>query len=208
LPFRLSPETLVPRPDTETVVEAALASAADRNGALRILDLGTGSGCILVALLSELPNAFGLGVDRSPGALATARHNARANGAGPRSGFAASDWGAALNGGFDLIVSNPPYIREPDIAALDPEVSHFDPILALHGGLDGLAAYRIILADSGRLLRRDGVVVLEVGYDQAEEVAALATASGFSRVQVRRDLSGHPRAVTLSRKSDGVVFGG
>ena len=142
LPFRLSPETLVPRPDTETVVETALDLLPDRQAPLRIVDFGTGSGCILVALLHELPQATGLGIDLSPGALATARTNADENGVGGRCHFALSRWADAVSGPFDLIVSNPPYIASGVIPTLDEEVREHDPRLALDGGPDGLEPYR------------------------------------------------------------------
>ena len=141
LPIVLSPAVLVPRPETETVVEQALA-AVDRNGArtraLRIADLGVGSGAILLALLSELPNAFGVGTDRDPAALAVARDNARRLGLDARAAFVACDFGAALSPGFDLVVTNPPYIASGDIAALPAEVRDFDPRRALDGGRTGL----------------------------------------------------------------------
>jgi release factor glutamine methyltransferase len=198
LPFRLSPETLVPRPDTETVVEVALAGIADRSAPIGILDLGTGSGCILVALLHELPAATGLGLDRSPGALATARDNAMMNEVGSRAAFAASDWASAIEGRFDLIVANPPYIPAADIETLDPEVAEHDPRAALDGGPDGLAAYRTILADAYRLLAAPGRLILEIGYDQANSVAAVGLAAGFPPPQLTRDLGGNPRVLTFS----------
>ncbi len=197
LPFWLSPETLVPRPDTETVVEAALAAIPDRCALLRILDLGTGSGCLLVALLHELPDAYGIGVDRSPAALATARHNARRNGVAERAGFVAGDWGAALGPAFELIVANPPYIATGAIAALAPEVRDHDPAGALDGGPDGLDAYRSILADAGRLLAGEGRLVVEIGFDQEVAVRAIAATAGLAIERVAQDLGGHARAVVL-----------
>lgn len=197
LPFALSPATLVPRPDTETVVEAALALAPDHGGARRLLDLGTGSGCLLVALLHEWPGAWGLGVDRSREALRTARGNAARNGVAARAAFAASDWGRAVDARFDLVVSNPPYIATGHLAGLAPEVRDYDPAPALDGGPDGLDAYRAILADAGRLLAPGGALVLEIGYDQGESVPELARALGWRHERTRPDLAGHPRAVTL-----------
>jgi release factor glutamine methyltransferase len=197
LPFTLSPETLVPRPDTETVVEAALGLMPDREAALRILDLGTGSGCLLVALLHERPKASGVGLDRSPGALATAQANARRNGVGRRAAFVASDWTAAVQGRFDLIVSNSTYIPAATIAGLDREVRDHDPALALDGGSDGLDAYRTIFAESRRLLTPGGRIVLEIGFDQGEAVPALAAPAGLEVVAVARDLAGQPRCVAL-----------
>jgi release factor glutamine methyltransferase len=197
LPFRLSPETLVPRPDTETLVETALDLLPNRNAPLEIVDFGTGSGCILVALLHELPNATGLGVDLSPGALRTARLNARANGVGERSHFAASHWADAVSGRFDLIASNPPYIASGVIPTLDEEVRGHDPLRALDGGPDGLAPYRILLGEARRLLKPGGLLVLEIGYDQAEDLKGLARDHGLDVSRVAHDLSGHARCVAI-----------
>jgi release factor glutamine methyltransferase len=199
LPFRLSPETLVPRPDTETVVETALDLLPDRQARLAVVDFGTGSGCILTALLHEMPQALGLGVDRSVGALRTARLNAHVNGVGDRSLFAASDWAGAVRGPFDLIVSNPPYIASAAIPGLDAEVREHDPLPALDGGADGLDAYRVLLGEAGRLLRPGGLAVLEIGYDQAAALRQLAQAHGLDVLRVAHDLSGHPRCVALKQ---------
>jgi release factor glutamine methyltransferase len=199
LPFELSPETLVPRPHTETVVEAALAEASDRAAPLRLLDLGTGSGCLAVALLLELPKAWGVAVDRSAGALATARRNARRNGVGERAAFVAADWASPLTGSFDLAVSNPPYIATAELKRLPEEVRRHDPRAALDGGPDGLAAYRAILGDAHRLLAADGALVIEIGYDQEEAVTGLAGAAGLVVRRVARDLGGRPRAVVIRR---------
>jgi len=199
LPFALAPETLVPRPDTETVVAAALRRIANRTAPLRILDLGTGSGCIIVALLHELPHAIGVGVDRSATALATARLNAVTNAVSDRALFAASDWGSALRSQFDIIVSNPPYIASGEIPSLDPEVRHHDPALALDGGPDGLDAYRQIFADVDRLLSPGGMTVVEIGFDQENDLKTLAADYGLTVVEVAQDLAGHPRAVILER---------
>lgn len=214
LPFLLSPGTLVPRPDTETLVEATLARVSDRSRALRLLDLGTGSGCILVALLSELPNAFGIGVDRSPDALRTAKRNAQANGVGDRAGFVLGDWCASFAGPFDLVVSNPPYIASGTIPGLAREVCEHDPAAALDGGLDGLDAYRAILAGLAQrptLLAPDAFVGFEIGYDQAEAVLHLGTRTGFSDGVISRDLAGNDRVVTLrppfSARRDGISAG-
>lgn len=205
LPFRLSADTLVPRPDTETVVEAALATLADRVTPAQILDLGTGSGCILVALLHELRNAVGVGVDRSIGALVTARLNARRNGVGDRAAFVLGDWGSAVAGRFDLIVSNPPYIGDPAMTGLAAEVRCHDPPLALNGGPDGLAAYRVILDDAARLLRPGGRVVVEIGHDQADAVIGLIGHAGLELIEVRPDLAGHPRAIAAAVASSTLV---
>lgn len=198
LPFGLAPETLVPRADTETLVEAALVLHPDRLRPVRILDLGTGSGCILVALLSELPNAGGIGLDRSHGALVQARANAVRNGVGTRAAFVCADWTASLRGRFDLIVSNPPYIARDTIQGLDVEVRGHDPMAALDGGPDGLDAYRSIvdaLTGGPVGLAPGGALVLEVGYDQAEAVETLGTRAGLGPAMRHHDLAGHARVV-------------
>lgn len=199
LPFILAPETLVPRPDTETVVETALSLIPDRQAPLRIVDFGTGSGCILTALLHELPRTKGIGIDRSFGAARTARYNAWTNGVGERSLFAVSDWASALGGRFDLIVSNPPYIASSVIPNLDSEVRDHDPLLALDGGPDGLDAYRILLAESVRLLGPGGLAVFEIGFDQAEALMSLAKAYPLECLEIRHDLSGNARCIALKR---------
>jgi release factor glutamine methyltransferase len=184
------------------VVETALARL-DRDGArsrrLRIADLGTGSGAILVALLHELPDAFGIGTDCDPAALATARANAARLAVAARTAFVACDFGAALAGGLDLVVANPPYIATDEIAALAPEVRHFDPRGALDGGPDGLAAYRAIAADAGRLLAPRAHLVMEVGAGQADAVSALVAAAGLGAVAVAPDLAGIGRVVSARR---------
>ncbi|MBN8935333.1 MAG: peptide chain release factor N(5)-glutamine methyltransferase [Rhizobiales bacterium] len=197
LPLHLNAATLVPRPETETVVEAALV-AIDEDGArtraLRIADLGTGSGALLIALLSELPNASGIGTDVSPEALAAARANAGRSGVLPRARFAACDFGSALDGGYDLVVSNPPYIASGDLAALPPEVRH-DPRRALDGGADGFDCYRAIAAQAPRLLKHRGLLVAELGVGQAPAVAELFRAAGLVTSPARADLAGIPRAL-------------
>lgn len=202
LPFIVTPAVLVPRPDTETAVELALA-LLDREGprtrALRIADLGTGSGAILLALLNELPNADGTGTDIDPDALAVARANAHALRLGARASFVKCDYGAALTGLFDLIVSNPPYVKSADIAALAREVREHDPRHALDGGADGLAAYRTIAADALRLLAPDGSLVVEIGAEQQKDVEFLLTKSGLAIAAARHDLSGIARALAARR---------
>lgn len=205
LSFGLSPAALIPRPDTETLVEAALAAVdADkrRNDDLVIADLGTGSGAILLALLHELPNAFGIGTDRSIDAITTARGNARALGLSSRAAFAMMDFGAALSCNLDLVVSNPPYIPSGDIASLARDVREHDPHLALDGGADGLDAYRAIARQTPGLLRKRGTIVVEIGIDQAADVTAIFTASGeVGMMASRTDLAGIPRALTFRRTS-------
>jgi release factor glutamine methyltransferase len=197
LRFALSPETLIPRPDTETIVETALELLPDRTAPLRILDLGTGTGCLLVALLHERPEAIGLGIDRSEGALRTARRNAVHNNVAPRSLFACGDWTSAARGPFNLVVSNPPYIASAVIPTLAAEVRDHDPSAALDGGPDGLSAYRSILASMPDLLAPEGLLVLEIGYDQAEAVEALSRAAGLANCKVVYDLSGIRRCLAL-----------
>ena len=197
LSFELTPGTFVPRPETETVVAAALA-ALGRNHrasrALRIADLGTGSGALLLAILSELRGeAFGFGTDISLAALACARDNAVA--LSKRVSLIACHYGAAIEGPIDLIVSNPPYIPRREIATLAPEVSAFDPRLALDGGQDGLDGYRAIARDARRLLAPDGILAVELGCGQAAAVIALFTAAGLAPSAPQHDLSGIPRAL-------------
>ena len=201
LELAVNATTLVPRPETETVIDAALA-AVDRHAArarpLHIADLGTGSGAILLALLSELPNASGVGTDTSPSALAIARGNARRLGL-IGAAYIACDMAAALRGPFDIIVSNPPYIASADIAALPAEVRLFDPAHALDGGPDGLDFYRAIAAAAPVLLAPDGVLVVELGAGQAQAVATLFAAAGLAPLPPRPDLNGVPRAL-VARK--------
>ncbi len=202
LPFELSPETLEPRPDTETVVETALSLRSDRRADFRFLDLGTGSGCLLIALLHEWPWATGIGIDRSPGALVAARRNAVRNGVAGRAAFAASDWGAAVRGRFELIVSNPPYIASSDLLGLAPEVRKHDPTPALDGGTDGLAAYRVIFAAAADLLAPRGALVAEIGSTQQQEIERLAHAARLVVARIAQDLAGLPRAVVLRTKPE------
>lgn len=205
LALQLSADTLVPRPDTETIVEAALAcldAAGPRSRALRIADLGTGSGAILLALLTELPGAYGLGTDISLAALRTAQGNAERLGQAARATFIACDYASALAPGLDLIVSNPPYIRTADIAGLDMEVRDHDPLRALDGGIDGLDAYRAIAPAAERLLNPGGMLVVEVGHDQSDAVADLMRAARLMLPgPAKRDIGGHRRAVLGQKKS-------
>lgn len=201
LPLQVDAATLVPRPETETVVEATLAAidaGGPRSRALRIADLGTGCGALLLALLSELPHACGVGSDVSLDALRMARGNARRLGL-TRVAFVVCDLATALRGPFDVIVSNPPYIASGDIAALAPEVRDFEPRGALDGGADGLDFYRAIAATAPALLTRDGALAVELGAAQAESVAALFAAAGLAPSPPRPDLNGVPRAL-LARK--------
>lgn len=198
--FKIDAHTLDPRPDTETLVTAVLDQAGSdgfRGRPLRLLDLGTGSGCILVTLLAELPEAVGTGTDINPGALELARDNAAALGVGDRARFAAADWFEGLAGHYDIIVSNPPYIASAEIEGLAPEVARHDPLAALDGGTDGLDAYRRIAAGAPRFLAPGGALVVEIGCTQAGSVVDIFRAGGLIVADdgVRSDLAGLPRCV-------------
>lgn len=203
LDLAVSPDTLDPRADTETLIEAVIAALPDRSLPLRILDLGTGTGAILLALLAEYPNATGTGVDLSDGALAVAKVNADSHGLTARASFVHGSWTAGVTGPFDLIVSNPPYIAQGDLPGLPLEVREHDPMLALDGGPDGLDAYRTLIPAIVPLLWIDGLVVLEIGAGQADEVSGIAAASDLKEVARRSDLGGIVRA--LSFKNAGIV---
>jgi release factor glutamine methyltransferase len=189
---------LTPRPETELLVEAAL-EYLPADAPARVLDLGVGSGAILLAVLSERPNATGVGVDICAKALGVARANAEHLGITDRVEFCQGDWGAGLDGGFDIVLSNPPYIATGEIASLAPEVARFEPRLALDGGGDGLDAYRRIVLELPRLLVPRGTFGLEVGRGQAEAVCGLAKQAGLVVTQPRSDFAGIPRAVIGSR---------
>lgn len=192
--------TLDPRPDTETVVDAVLSAFPDRDAPLRILDLGTGSGAILLALLSEYPNAVGFGADLAAAAARQAADNAEACGFADRAFFIVGKWGEALTGGvFDVVASNPPYIPSGDIPGLEPEVREHDPLLALDGGEDGLDAYRALADQLPSLLADGGVAALEVGAGQADQVAELLTLGGLRVGGVRVDLGGVARCVRAEK---------
>jgi release factor glutamine methyltransferase len=186
---------LTPRPETEFVVEAGLQELLPANAPHRILDLGAGSGAIVLALLKERPNATAVAVDISDEALEVARANAAQLGLADRLDIRQGNWAHAIDDRFDLVVSNPPYILTADIEGLAPEVSRFEPHLALNGGADGLVAYRIIMASLPRLLKPGAAFALEVGLGQAEAVIAMAEAAGLSTTEPRRDLAGIPRVV-------------
>lgn len=194
LDFAVGPAVLTPRPDTETVVDAALA-ALPADAPVRVLDLGTGSGAILLSILASRPKATGLGVDASVDALVFAHANAAALGLSDRAAFAHGDWGRGIEGPFDLVVSNPPYIPTAQIDTLEPEVSVHEPRLALDGGADGLDAYRRLWPDVAGLLRPGGRFAVEIGQGQDRDVAALAAAAGLVVDAVRPDLAGIGRVV-------------
>lgn len=201
LTLKLSAATLEPRPDTEALVDLALPfvrRAAERHGQARILDLGTGTGAIALALLANEPRAAAVGADISAGALATAAANADMTGYRDRFLPVQSDWFGAVEGQFHVIVSNPPYIPSRDIAGLDREVREHDPLAALDGGSDGLEPYRRIAADAQRHMESDGIVAVEVGHDQPGSVEAIFVDQGFKLVAGADDLGGHRRALAFA----------
>jgi release factor glutamine methyltransferase len=201
LAFKVTPDVLVPRPDSETMIEAALALLPDRARPWRLLDLGTGSGCLLLTLLREFPNASGVGLDASPRALDVARANARDLSVADRATLIAGDWRepdwtAALPGApFDLVVSNPPYIEAAAIDGLMPEVARFEPRLALDGGADGLAAYRRIATDGPKIVTRGGFLAVEGGEGQVSDIIDIFLASGFVSLPPWKDLGGIERVI-------------
>lgn len=199
LDLRLSADTLDPRPESESVVEAVLARLADRSRTYRFLDLGTGTGCLLLALLAEFPRGSGVGIDLAAGATSTAWRNARLLGLGERAHFAVGDWAGAVAGGFDAVVANPPYIATGAIPELPREVRDYDPARALDGGSDGLGAYRAIAAELPRLLRPDGLFATEIGLGQAGAVAAILAQSGLAVDGFAADLGGVIRVVVARR---------
>lgn len=202
LRLSLSPETLEPRPDTETLVEAILPfvkAIAAREGACRILDLGTGTGAIALALLSAEPAATATGVDIAPGALATATGNAGQLGLGGRFTALQSDWFEKVSGRYHVIAANPPYITSQDIGNLQDEVRDFDPRLALDGGVDGLNPYRIIAAEAARFLKAEGRVAVEIGRTQQDEVTDIFRSAGYGLVGAFRDLGGNDRVLVFQR---------
>ncbi len=195
LPFQVSRATLIPRPETETLIEAALAA---RPGGVRsILDLGTGTGCLLLAALTEFPAAWGVGIDRNPEAAALAAANAASLGLADRAAILCADWATPISARFDLVLSNPPYIATADIPGLMPEVGRFEPATTLDGGSDGLDAYRALLVMLPDLLNPGGLAVLELGAGQGPGFASLARQAGFPHVAFRADLAGIDRAAII-----------
>ena len=197
--FAVTADVLTPRPDSETLIEAVLGRVPGRSTPLEILELGIGSGCLLLSLLAELPHARGTGIEISPAAQAVARANAAALGLADRIVLPQGDWSAAADGRFDVIVSNPPYIPHAEIAALEPEVVRYEPALALDGGADGLDFYRRLAGDLDRLLVPGGFVALEIGRGQAGDVAAILAASGFGAIERHRDLGEIERCLLATR---------
>jgi release factor glutamine methyltransferase len=192
--FIVGPAVLDPRPDSETLIAAILKRLPDHQAPLRLLDLGTGSGCLLLTLLGELPKARGLGIDQSAIALEVARNNAERLGLAERAQFQEGDWNKELVlSKFDIIISNPPYIPSADIAMLEPEVRLYEPLAALDGGEDGLNAYRTIIDQLPGLLKLDGLIAFEMGIGQDHALAHLLEAAGFNNIERENDLAGITR---------------
>ncbi|MEP3274768.1 MAG: peptide chain release factor N(5)-glutamine methyltransferase [Stappiaceae bacterium] len=199
--LELNHATLEPRPDTETLIESVLdwLSAENRTEeSLKILDIGTGSGAILIALLSELPAARGIGTEISPAAAFQAHRNLNSTAAGDRGNIVCCSYAEAVGKTFDIVVSNPPYIRSADIELLDPEVRQHDPVLALDGGVDGLTAYREIAQNLGSRMHEHGKLFVEIGYDQSCDVIDIFSAAGFGKANTFKDLSGHERVISVT----------
>ncbi len=205
LPFTVSAATLIPRPDSETVIDAVVAyMGGKKSGQIKILDIGTGSGCLLLALLSEIEMSSGTGIDISNDALEIASQNAVTLGLSARANFLnvnwkETNWTKKLGGKFDLIISNPPYITDEELESLDITVRNFEPLAALGGGKDGLDSYGILIGALSELLNDGGIVAFEVGHKQAQIVADLLVEKGLQVIEIREDLSGIERAV-LARK--------
>jgi release factor glutamine methyltransferase len=199
LEFEVTPDVLDPRPDSETLIEAVLARRPAREARHEILDLGTGSGCLLLALLHEYPNARGVGIDISAAAIAIAARNAARLKLASRAMFQTGDWGSGLEAGFDIIVANPPYIPSASIASLQPEIARFEPRIALDGGVDGLESYRRAVPEIARLLSNDGIVFAEVGAGQHVEVEEIFLLNGLDICGRLRDLGGIRRCLVAAR---------
>ena len=202
LDFAVNRSALVPRPESETLVEAVLARAAQLPACPRLLDLGTGSSCLLVALLGELPGAVGFGTDVSAAAVSLARANAKRHGLGERASFAVADWGAPLAARFDVVVSNPPYVSKLQLASLAPEIALHEPRTALDGGEDAYASYRLLAPQVAQLLAPRGLAAIELGSGMADEVGLLFAAAGLVEIGRRRDLAGIERCALFACDSD------
>jgi release factor glutamine methyltransferase len=199
LAFKVGPGVLIPRPETEAIIEAALTAFPDRSDALSVLDLGTGSGCLLVAFLKEFMNARGLGVEKTEETQAYAARNVENHCLGGRCAIQAGNWADAIPGPFDVVLSNPPYIKTLELAGLQPEVARYEPVQALDGGPDGLQTYRDLAPEIARLLAPKGKAFLEIGAGQSDEVAALLRQAGLEIERVIADLAGIPRVLVAKR---------
>lgn len=198
LDFGLGPDTLEPRPDSETIVDMAVDYGRAMSGPIRVLDLGTGTGCLLLSVLDEIDDSTGVGSDIAAGAIEVASRNAENLGLADRVRFLRADWTSGIDGPFDLILSNPPYITTGEITGLAPEVAAYDPATALDGGVDGLDAYRALAMSIAPVLSPEGIVVLEIGAGQQDEVTSIFTSTGFMFVDSRNDLGGHTRALLFA----------
>lgn len=205
LSFKVTPATLIPRPDSEAVIELAMKLYADRAAPERILDFGTGSGCLLIALLSEFKNACGVGVDKSEDAARIASDNAERLGVSDRAGIMHSSWADLSDASYDLIVSNPPYIPSSEIERLDVTVRDFEPSGALDGGDDGLDAYRSLFPCAEQLLSESGTLIVEIGIGQSADVTKIANDAGFRSGPLQNDIAGTPRALSFSKKGVGIA---
>lgn len=197
--FALSLDTLEPRPDTETLIEVCLKHVPNTKANYNILDLGTGSGCIILSLLREYVNAVGWGVDISENALETAKHNADQLNLSERVRWVHSNWIDNIQGKFDIIISNPPYIPSVDISTLTREVQMYDPLRALDGGTDGLEAYRHLAGQLPAIMLEHSLIILEIGYDQEESVPELFKKAGYTLVDLIKDYGNNPRCVVLRK---------
>ena len=195
LPFIVSSDTLVPRPDSETLIEAVLEHIPETRRNLSILDLGTGSGCLLLSLLSKFSNAIGIGVDASEAALDIAKQNAAALGLEERATFVVSDWTEKVEDQFDIVIANPPYIPSSDIPNLEADVAQYEPLSALDGGANGLESYRKILRQLPKVLMDDASIFLESGAGQASAVSEMVREIGFQHIETKKDLAGIERCV-------------
>ena len=199
LEFEVGPGVLVPRPETETLIEEILNAFPDRGVALDMLDLGTGSGCILIAALHEFPNARGVGVEQSPDALAWAKKNVARHEMTARCALRLSDWHDGIEGRFDAIFSNPPYVAAGDVAKLADEVKRYEPGAALTSGEDGLEAYRVLAPLIAKSLKVKGSALLELGQGQTEQVSAILTVEGLKVARMAADLAGIPRCIVATK---------
>jgi release factor glutamine methyltransferase len=197
LDFEVGPGVLVPRPETETIIEQAFARFPDHSLPLRVLDFGTGTGCLLISFLKEYPNAYGLGLEISDEARAYALRNVTRHGLGARGEIRAGGWPVTFFGTYDVILSNPPYIRSADIAGLEPEVRLHEPSLALDGGPDGLVAYRALAHEIERVMVPGGCALVEIGAGQNEAVSVLFSEAGLELGCIAPDLAGIPRVLTV-----------
>ena len=200
LDFEVGPGVLIPRPETETVIECVLAAFPDRTAPLQLLDLGTGSGCLLITLLKEYPKARGLGLEKSEKTRRFALRNVARHAMARRCEIREGGWPGLPEGAYDVVLSNPPYIRSHEICGLAPEVCRYEPVMALDGGEDGLTAYRALAPEITRLLRPGGYAFLEIGVGQDKTVPALFAAAGMEPVALTPDLAGNPRVLTAKPK--------